>query len=100
MDQVIPGKHYFIDLGRVYFTASVMLNGKEAGRRIFAPYSLEITNLIRIGENNIEIRVTTTRRNGFTGEALKNNPFYKQFQGKEKILMPSGLVGPVTIKIL
>ena len=100
LDQVIPGKHYFIDLGSVYFTATVMLNGKEAGRRIFAPYSLEITNLLRIGENNIEIRVVTTRRNGFTGEALKNNPFYAQFKGKENILMPSGLVGPVTIKIL
>ena len=100
MDKIIPGSHYFIDLGKVYFTATVLINGKDAGRRIFAPYSLEITSLIQSGENIVEIRVTTTRRNGFTGEALKKNPLYAQFNGKENILMPSGLVGPVIIKLL
>jgi hypothetical protein len=55
--------------------------------------------LLKQGQNTIEVVVTTTRRNGFAGEADKKNPQYKQFKGKEKILVPSGLVGPVVLKI-
>jgi hypothetical protein len=56
--------------------------------------------LIKAGENKIEVHITTTRRNGFIGQATKGNPNYLQFKGKENTMLPAGLVGPVTVKEL
>ncbi len=99
LEKIQKEKTYFIDLGKVYYVAQVKINGKDAGKRLFAPYSLDITSLLKEGDNTIEVVVTTSRRNGFTGEAVKGNPLYSQFKGKSKILMSSGLVGPVVIKV-
>ena len=92
------GKQYFIDLGKVYFTAEVSINGKPAGTALWAPYQLNITSLVQQGDNSVEIKVMATNRNEFIGEAVKKNPKYLQFAGKESTLMPAGLAGPVSVK--
>jgi hypothetical protein len=97
-DKIQVGKTYFIDLGKVFYVAGLKINGVDAGKRLFAPYSFDITKLLKQGQNSIEIIVTTSRRNTFAGEAEKKNPQYKQFKGKEKLLVPSGLLGPVVIR--
>jgi hypothetical protein len=91
---------YLIDLGAVYFTADVSINGQKAGKRIYAPYELDITTFVREGENQLEIRVTPTQRNHSIGEALMGNPKYAQYKNLEKTLMPAGLLGPVTLKLV
>jgi hypothetical protein len=93
------GKKFNLDLGEVFYTAEVKVNGKKAGTRLFAPYTLDIGSLLTEGENNIEVTVTPTRRNGFIGEALKGNPQYAQFKGQENALIPAGLAGPVVVKV-
>ncbi len=92
-----PTAHYFIDLGKVFFCAAVSINGRPVGKRLFAPYQLDITEFVKAGKNQVEVRITTTRRNEFVGEGVKGNPKYAQFKGKENTLLPSGLVGPVKI---
>ncbi|GAB3298383.1 glycosyl hydrolase family 2 protein [Hymenobacter tenuis] len=93
-----PGKsHYFLDLGKVYFTAEVRVNGQLAGKLLYAPYSLDITPLVRRGANQVEVRVTPTQLNGFIGKALQGNKLYSQFKTKGSTLMSEGLVGPVTV---
>lgn len=87
---------YFIDLGKVFFTAEVLINGKPAGTRINAPYSLNITDLLKKGENTIEVRVTPSQLNGFIGEAEKGNKLYSAFK-RNTGLMSSGMVGPVVL---
>jgi len=89
---------YFIDLGKVFFTAEVVINGKSAGKRIYAPYDLNVTNLLRKGENSIEVRVTPGQLNGFIGEAERGNKLYNAFK-KNTGLMSSGLVGPVVLNM-
>jgi hypothetical protein len=86
---------YLLDLGKVYHTAEVFINGKLAGKRIFAPYSLEISQFLQKGKNDIEIRVLPTKLNYFIGQALAENKHYKQF--KKGQLMSNGLVGEVKI---
>ncbi len=90
-------KQYFIDLGKVYYTAKVKINGTDAGKMIYAPYQLNITKYLKKGENTVEVEITTSRRNGFVGEAANGNKQYLQFRFKEKTIVPSGLVGPVRI---
>lgn len=94
------GKKYFLDLGKVYFTADVIINGKKAGTRLWDPYQLDITNYVKEGDNTIEVRVIPTLRNEYINEGGKGNVHYFQFKGKENTLMPAGLVGPVIIKNL
>ncbi|HEY4325011.1 MAG TPA: glycosyl hydrolase [Mucilaginibacter sp.] len=97
-DESANNAHYFLDLGKVYFTAEVYVNGKYAGKRVFAPYMLDITSLLRQGSNSIEVRVTTGQLNGFIGKGNKADTRYKQFKGKDDQLMAAGLVGPVVIR--
>jgi hypothetical protein len=88
---------YFIDLGKVCFTAEIMINEKQVGHRIFAPFNLDITNFIKSGKNTIEIRVTPGQLNDFIGEAVRGNKNYNAFKGKQNDLMSAGLIGPVHI---
>jgi hypothetical protein len=97
LDEIDPGATYLIDLGKVYFTAEVVINDKPVGHRIYAPYSLDITDFIKKGKNSIEVRVTPGQLNGFIGEATHGNKIYNAFKGKQNDLMSAGLVGPVYI---
>jgi len=96
LDELNPQATYFVDLGKVFFTAEVVINGKLADKRINAPYSLNITNLLRKGKNTIEVRVTPSQLNGFIGEATKGNKLFNAFKSNTG-LMSSGLVGPVIL---
>lgn len=57
-------RRYFLKLGRLGATvAEVRVNGREAGKIAWQPYSVDITHLVWKGENRIEIRLTNSLRN-------------------------------------
>jgi hypothetical protein len=89
--------HYFLDLGQVYFTTEVRVNGQSAGQRLYAPYQLDITPFVRKGRNQVEVRVTPTQLNGFISKGLAQDKKYAQFKKKGETLMSEGLVGPVMV---
>ncbi|MCR8632217.1 hypothetical protein NV381_13475 [Paenibacillus sp. N5-1-1-5] len=76
-----------LDLGEVYETAEVWLNGKQAGVRICPPYCLEINGLIKKGNNKLAVEVTNTL-------VKDQRDFLSSFAQQE----PSGLLGPVKVK--
>jgi hypothetical protein len=45
--------------------ARVEVNGQEAGTRIWPPYALDITGLLRQGANTLRVSVTNTPANRF-----------------------------------
>ncbi|SEM81084.1 alpha-L-rhamnosidase [Mucilaginibacter gossypiicola] len=96
-DNIRTGSPVYLDLGKVYYTAEVYINGKFAGKRLFAPYMLDIGPFLISGDNKIEVRVTTGQLNGFIGKAKQGDVHYKQFKGKEDQTMAAGLAGPVVI---
>lgn len=49
-----------LDLGNVYETAEVFINGKSAGVKICKPYRFDLTSLLQEGENRIAVEVTNT----------------------------------------
>lgn len=98
LNELNPKADYFIDLGKVFFTADVVINGKSAGERIYTPYSLNVTNLLHKGENTIEVRVTPGQLNSFIGEAEKGDKRFNAFK-RNTGLMSSGLVGPVVLEM-
>ena len=81
-----PGKRVVIDLGEVFETAEVFLNGQSAGVRISPPYRFDISKLMKTGSNNLTIEVTNT--------LVKETPdIFSRFAQLE----PSGLLGPVQL---
>lgn len=92
------GVEYFLDLGTVYFTAEIFVNDQKAGKRVFAPYELNITKFLKDGKNKLEVKVTPTERNESIKAALNGDSHYAQYRNREKTMMPGGLLGPVLIK--
>jgi len=91
-----------IDLGAIANLATVIVNGKECGIAWTPPYRVDISNAIRQGENELEIRVTNTWANRMIGDQQSQSgrkvtftsyPF--KMQGRP--LLPAGLFGPVQL---
>jgi hypothetical protein len=76
-----------LDLGAVYETAQVWVNGQPAGVRICPPYRFPVGSLLRAGENALVIEVTNTL-------VKQQQDFLSRFAQQE----PSGLLGPVYLR--
>lgn len=92
----------WLDLGTVYNMAEVTLNGENCGVAWTAPYRLNISKAIKVGENVVEIALTNTWANRIMGDhnlsederiTWTNCPY--RLEGKE--LLPAGLLGPVRL---
>ena len=86
-----PDERFYLELGDVGVTARVKLNGEEAGVLTYAPYTLEITDLVRNGDNELEITVSNTLCNHYS--TIPSG--YSNFPADAK----SGLIGPVSISV-
>lgn len=101
----LGAKDILIDLGNVGVMASVKINGKPIGTTWIAPYQLNATNAIKDGENTIEVEVANVWRNRITGDKLlpkdkKTTWLLVDSITPEESLIPSGLMGPVTIQVV
>jgi hypothetical protein len=104
-NKVDSAQDIFIDLGNVGVMASVKINGKPIGTTWIAPYQLNASNTIKDGENTIEVEVVNVWRNRITGdkslpEDKKSTWLLVDNITPEESLIPSGLLGPVTIKVV
>jgi hypothetical protein len=83
------GVRTLLDLGRVHGTAEVHVNGQPVGVRIWSPYTFDLTDHLRPGENDLHISVYNTL--GPYMDAI--SPTHFVFPGQTV----SGLFGPVTL---
>lgn len=115
--------NYFIDLGEVKNLASVKLNGHDIGVLWTTPWQLNITRYLKPVGNELEITVANLWPNRLIGDealpydGIKDNAWpdwlteHKKrtsgrytfttatFYNKDNPLLPSGLLGPVTILV-
>jgi hypothetical protein len=61
-------RRIFLDLGRVEVVAAVRVNGRELGNLWKPPFRLDITNAVRAGLNDLEVRVTNLWPNRLIGD--------------------------------
>ena len=95
------GKRVVLDLGEVDNICEVKVNGVPVGGAWIAPYTIDITEAVRKGINNIEIDVANNFMNREIGDLVypdnkKLNITRIQHKTTDP-LQPSGLKGPVRI---
>ena len=100
-----PGAQILLDLGGVSDLAEVSINGKAVGALWKAPYSVDITQSLKPGSNQLEIKVTNEWTNRLIGD--RSAPADKKIlsaptpppgaPSTPPPLVTSGLLGPVTI---
>lgn len=98
----LPEDQTYIDLGNVMVMAKVRVNGQEAGGVWTTPYQVNVTDLLKEGENTLEIEVVNCWRNRLVGEF--HLPKKERFTfhtaadvNAESELQSSGLLGPVVL---
>ncbi len=95
-------KNMWLEIDSVFNIATVKINGIEAGTLWTRPYKLNISKIVKAGNNQIEIAVTNTWHNRLIGDQLlpseeRINWTNAPFRLKDKPLLPAGLIGKVSI---
>lgn len=98
-------EHIYMNLGKVYNIATVRINGTDCGTVWTAPYRADISKALKQGINTLEIEVTNTWANAIKGADEGHPPFdgiwtNAKYRSAENILLPAGLVGPLSITIV
>jgi hypothetical protein len=110
VDAGTANKGIIIDLGEVRDVAEIYINGKSAGILWKKPYQLDVSQLIKNGENELKIEIVNLWVNRLTGDMLadpkdrfcKTNQSYMKTEvwpgGDEPFrIQTAGLLGPVTL---
>ena len=106
-ERLRAGQRVRLDLGEVREVARVYLNGREVGISSFTPHVLDITGVIRAGENSLVIEVANTWLNRLIADdslpeaQRKTHTNLARGPGsgpwREAQPKPSGLLGPVRL---
>jgi hypothetical protein len=95
------GAHLWLDLGDVKNLAVVSVNGKEVGETWHAPYRVDVTSALKPGANEVTIKVVNAWVNRLIGDELSGATKITFADVKpykaDSPLLPSGLLGPVTL---
>ena len=103
------GARVYLDLGKVGKVAELWLNGKSLGIAWAAPYRYDVTDAIKSGKNSLKIEVVNTWANRIIGDVNEDESYTKtnlKIRGSRELLwsetplLPSGLMGPVTIQVV
>lgn len=92
-----------LDLGRVAHIAELRINGRKAAVLWTAPFSANITEHLKAGENIIEIEVTNTWSNRLNydsalPEAERKTWTFPERESNSKVKL-AGLEGPVHLRV-
>ena len=89
-----------LDLGLVEGVSEVFVNGQSVGVQYYGRRIHDITDYLQEGENDLEVRVTTTMGNYLKTFSREENPtawIYVNHPRRDQPLQPQGLLGPVKL---
>lgn len=98
----LPEKETYIDLGDIMVMGKVWINGEYAGGAWTYPYRVNISDLLKEGENTLTVEVANNWKNRLVGDQLLPEGERKTWTPvnpwtADSDLQSSGLMGPVTI---
>ena len=107
------GLRYLLDLGKVDPMARVWLNGQDLGLLWKPPFTVDVTEHVKVGKNELKVDVTNLWSNRLVGEMQYPDAFpgegprtfkpkwiSKRKLKENRAIQPSGLAGPVQIKAI
>ena len=102
LDKLPANEKIIINLGKFTAMAKVTVNGTYAGGLWTAPYQLDITKLVKVGENELKVEVVNTWINRLIGDSklpVEQRPSWCPVNPykPDSPLQPSGLIGPVRV---
>ncbi|MGJ8691819.1 MAG: glycosyl hydrolase [Thalassotalea sp.] len=78
-----------LDLGKVSDTAQVFINGQEVGIAWIAPFTLDVSSYLKVGDNQLTVKVANSWSNRLiTDEDYPDSSEYWQANGKPVPVMP------------
>ena len=101
-DGLRTNRRCYLDLGAVKNLAEVRVNGKDCGVLWKEPFRVDVTDAVHVGTNHLEVKVTNLWPNRLIRDqqlpedqriTWTSVSLYKPADP----LLPSGLLGPVTI---
>lgn len=98
--KTIPANADILDLGLVEGISEVFVNSQSAGVKYYGRRIYDIKDLLHEGDNDLEIRVTTTLGNYMKTITKEENPttwIYVNHPKRDQPLQPMGLLGPVKL---
>lgn len=103
--KISKGSRVLLNLDGVHDVATVKVNGKECGIVWTAPYTVDITDAVKKGKNELTIDVTNTWANALLGADEGKAPFdgiwtNGKYRRAEKTLIPAGLTGPLSLTVI
>ncbi len=102
LEKLPENERVVINLGNLTAMAKVVVNGQYVGGVWTPPYQLDITKLVKPGENDLKIEVVNTWVNRLIGDqqlSVDQRPTWCAVNpyNVSSPLQPSGLFGPVTV---
>jgi hypothetical protein len=99
------GERVFLDLGEVKDMATIKINGKAVGGLWTAPWKIDITNYVNNDKNTVDVEVVNLWVNRMIGDSklpINERPTWlaNNYFNPTDPLQPSGLLGPVKIKLI
>lgn len=96
--RLLQGHRYRLELGKVYGAARITLNGLPLGAALLPPYAIDLTPVIRAGENQLTVTVTPARKNSLVTAIENGEPGWNapnMIGTSERV--SAGLLGPVSL---
>ena len=94
----------FLNLGDLHDLARVTVNGIDCGVAWTPPYRVEVSSVLRRGENTLDVRITNTWANRLRAEQAKPEAGRQAWSlvPAAQVLpeaLPGGLLGLVTLEV-
>lgn len=96
--QVNDASRKILNLGKVWGINELKINGKTCGVKWFGRRIYDVSDYLKKGDNELEIRVVTTMGNYM--KTLKDNKTAQKFtmrKNREQPIQSMGMIGPVTL---
>ena len=105
--EIPAGGRVLLDLGIVYYSAEVWINGVSVGRRAWSPYWFDLTHHVRSGQTiNLRVRATNTLANQWLRPDVhardmseRRNMYLEKTAPFMAESLHAGLAGPITLRI-